>query len=106
MISASKTFLILISIFAGILVGWRFKSVDSIKSILIGLIVSILYPIIAAGVIGLCEAMKNWAYCGKIKRWTQAKRLSLGALWPITLVFCIIVYSFLGIINRVFRLVF
>lgn len=66
------------------------------------LIVWVVYPLVAAVVISICEGLRQWAYKGRITRWDQGTRLRLGAVWPLTLICSLIVYLFLGLINRIF----
>jgi hypothetical protein len=50
-----------------------------------------------------CEDLKRWAYLGEpIIYWTRTERAVFGAFWPLTLPCCLIVYVFLGIINRIY----
>lgn len=63
---------------------------------------SFAYPIVGAIVIRFCEFLRLWATKGEYYKWEGDLRLFFGALWPITLTFSLIIYSFLGIINRIF----
>lgn len=80
----------------------KFKPKGALRAIPFAIFVSFFYPIIAAWMIKLCGGLKVWAYRGKAEQWDDELKLLLGAFWPLTLVSCIIVYSFLGIIHRVF----
>jgi len=65
------------------------------------IIFSILNPFVAALVVLLCEKLRFWAYAGKIDRhWKTKKRLIYSILWPATLVIGLIIFTFLGIIQR------
>ena len=80
----------------------EFNLKGSLIGVPIGLFVAFLYPVIAALIIRLCEEMKSWAYCGQVEEWDRDFQLFLGAFWPLTLICCIIVCLFLGIIHRIF----
>ena len=75
-------------------------------AVIIGFVFMFLNPIFAAETIKMCIQMKKWAYPNKYKdeyeEWDEAKKITLGAIWLITLSFCTIIYLFLGIIHRVF----
>jgi serine/threonine protein kinase len=48
-------------------------------------------------------AEPKWiAYRGQSQRWGDGPRIVLGAIWPLTLVCCTIVYAFLAVIHRLF----
>ena len=58
--------------------------------------------LVAALVVKFCMFLKSWAYCGKSTDWSLGDKLGAGTFWPITLLFCLIFYIFMGIINRTF----
>jgi len=64
--------------------------------------VAFLYTILAGVIVSLCEGMKWIAYRGQPQRWSDGARIVLGAIWPLTLLCCIIVYTFLAVIHRLF----
>ena len=64
--------------------------------------VSLVYTVVAGMVVSLCEGMKSIAYRGQSERWSDGSRIVLGAVWPLTLVCCTIVYTFLAVIHRLF----
>jgi sterol desaturase/sphingolipid hydroxylase (fatty acid hydroxylase superfamily) len=119
---AAKAMIILISIILGIVVfflttlsfteaqGYGYSSSKKLTfdtenlftAIALMLIVWVVYPLVAAVVISICEALRLWAYKGKIEQWDQGTRLRLGAVWPLTFICSLIVYLFLGLINRIF----
>jgi len=80
----------------------KFKPNGALKSIPLGFLVAFLYPIIAAWIIKFCEVLKVWAYRGECEKWDEETKLILAAFCPLTLVSCIIIYSFLATIHRVF----
>jgi hypothetical protein len=65
-------------------------------------VVSLVYTVAAGMVVSLCEGMKWIAYRGQPVRWSDGARIILGAMWPLTLICCTIVYTFLAVIHRLF----
>ena len=65
-------------------------------------LVSLVYTVAAGMVVSLCEGMKWIAYRGQPARWSDSSRIILGAVWPLTLMCCAIVYTFLAVIHRLF----
>jgi len=70
---------------------------------LFGLGAGLLYPVVGAVVVRLCEGLKLWAYQGDIERWSKRQKITLGALWPVTLITSLTTYVFMGVIHRAFR---
>jgi len=68
-----------------------------------GLGAGLLYPVAGAAVVRLCEGLRLWAYQGDIQGWSQRQKITLGALWPVTLITSLTTYVFLGVIHRAFR---
>lgn len=71
--------------------------------LLIGIIVSIAYPFVAAFAVYLCSGYRNWAYFDQVEPWENSLKITLGAFWPILLIWSAIIYTFLGIVNRLFQ---
>ncbi len=67
-----------------------------------GFITSFLYTLLAAVIIRFCQGLRLWAHRGQIQAWDYNTRLLLAALWPFTLIISLIVYTFLGLIHRLF----
>ena len=63
---------------------------------------ALLYPVVASVVLAFCAWLRKWAYRMQVEPWDDEERLMFGAVWPLTLVACIIVFVFVGIIHRVF----
>ena len=70
---------------------------------LFGLGAGLLYPVVGAAVVRLCEGLRLWAYQGDIERWSKRQKITLGALWPVTLITSLATYVFMGVIHRAFR---
>jgi hypothetical protein len=66
------------------------------------IIASIAYPFIGALVVPICEEFKRWAYIDEAKQWTRNERAFYGSVWPFTLIVCGILYTYTGIINRIY----
>ncbi len=70
--------------------------------VLLTVLTAIGYPVVASVVVAFCARLRRWAYRTSEDAWDDKARLEYGAIWPVTLVACLIVYVFLGIIHRVF----
>lgn len=78
--------------------GWE------IKGPLLGLACALLYPVFAAVAVSIVLAVRNWASLdGTTSPLNRGDKLILGAAWPFSLVAGVIVYTYLGLINRLFR---
>jgi uncharacterized MnhB-related membrane protein len=106
------TLLTIVSFFFGIFVlivtlQWVAHGGLGLNSIIVaglfGLGAGLLYPVVGAAVVRLCEGLRFWAYQGDIERWSKRQKITLGALWPVTLITALMAYVFLGVIYRAFR---
>ena len=70
---------------------------------LLGLGAGLLYPVVGAAVVRFCEGLRLWAYQNDIERWSKRQKITLGALWPVTLITSLTTYVFLGVIHRAFK---
>jgi hypothetical protein len=84
--------------FLGIVLGGNI-----LTKIGIAFLISIIYTFTAAHVIHFCECLKRWAFLDDVENWDYDRRLILGSVWSFTLIICIILYIFIGIINRSFK---
>jgi hypothetical protein len=80
----------------------RLSGLDVLIGAAIGLGASLLYALSGVLVVRLYERMRSWAYRGDARPLTGKEKLRLAAFWPITLLTSLVVYLFLGIINRTF----
>src|SRR6185503_5512980 len=71
-------------------------------AVILSLIVSLLYACLGALFVFLCESFRNFAHKNKIKHSSRIDRIVLASFWPLTLPWCLILYSFLAIIDRIF----
>jgi hypothetical protein len=108
-----KALLIIVSLSLGLTVGIRnavdFTGVNPVirdggilAGFFLGALVALVYTILAGVGVSLCEGMKWIAYRGQAQRWDDGPRIVLGAIWPLTLVCCTIVYAFLAVTHRLF----
>ena len=73
-----------------------------VKLIPLSIAIAVGYTLISAWLMAGCEHMKQWAYLGAAEPWDTGTRLFLASFFPITVVCCLILYIFLGIIHRAF----
>ncbi len=74
----------------------------SVLNVMLSMASAVLYPVIGAITVRLCEFLRTWGTKGVYSKWNEGDRLFFGAVWPLTLMFSVIVYLYLGIINRLF----
>lgn len=77
-------------------------AVELITGLVIGLFAAIAYAVIGGLVVRLYVALRAWAYRGDVIELSSKEKLRLATFWPITLMTSIVVFLFLGIINRIF----
>lgn len=63
-------------------------------------VIGLLYPVTAAIAVGVCELI---AFPDTKTKWDADKRAAQGAIWPLSLLFWILITPFFAIINRLFR---
>jgi hypothetical protein len=107
-----KAFLIIVSLSIGLVIGVQvavdFRGGNPVLRegrLMAGIfwtaLIALVYTV-TAGFVSLCEGMKWIAYRGQSQRWGDGVRIVLGALWPLTFVCCLITYTFLAVIHRLF----
>ena len=63
----------------------------------------LLWPVVGAIVVGLVEVFREWAYQGREKdEIFEGEKMGLAAVWPLTLLYALVVYPTIGIIHRLF----
>jgi hypothetical protein len=72
-------------------------------ALVIGLVTGILYVLVAAFAIGICQVLRKWAYPNEAHPWTADTKAMLGAFWPVSLLFWSLICPFFCVINRLFR---
>ena len=101
-----KVLLGAISFFAG-LFSFYFIAESSygiLKGVFFGCLVSLLYPVFAAlSVKSIFLLFKFALIWDKNYRWIIEYRILVGAFWPITLPFALVIAFYSAIINRLFR---
>lgn len=75
----------------------------AIAAALIGFGLALLYTVLAAWAVGVCEALRTLAFPGNTGAWSIEVRTYLGACWPLSILFWIVITPFFAIINRLFR---
>jgi hypothetical protein len=73
-----------------------------VGAVLLGIATAFLYPFVAAFVVSICSYYRSWAMVDEVEPWKSSEKIGLGAIWPLVLIWSLIVYSFCAIINRVF----
>lgn len=63
---------------------------NSVLVSIVGIVLSILYTLVAALLVGISELLIKWAY-PETKQWSNSNRFLAGAVWPATLSICLIV---------------
>ena len=77
-----------------------------LPSIGAGLIAAILYTILAAAIVGVCEKLAKWGFPERAasgQSWNRETKAFVGSIWPLSLLFWLVVSPFFVIINRAFR---
>ena len=108
-----KVLLISCALLVGLVISvvscWRLSDHWSIYLFVIwgvfGLGISLFYVFIAAKAMRFCVWLRQWAHVGSTEspfQWDDDQLVLFGAIWPLTLVFCLIVYVFLGVLHRAF----
>jgi hypothetical protein len=73
----------------------------------IGFIIALLYPVVAAIAVGVCVGLRKWAFPEgtepEVKPWDRETKAYMGAFWPLSLSFWIMIFPFFWIFNRLFR---
>jgi hypothetical protein len=102
--SGAWAVLIVISLIAGCIVSW-FVCAPTQSPLLeaaLAPVFSIVYSILGALLVAACGAFRKWANQGEVKALNKEQKILLGAIWPLYLLFSLIIYSFLAIINRIY----
>jgi len=101
-----KILLGIISICAG-LFSFYFMAESSdgiLRGAIFGCLVSLLYPVFAnLAVKSILHLFKFALIWGKNYTWALEYQVLVGAFWPITLLFALVIAFYSAIINRLFR---
>jgi hypothetical protein len=100
-----KTILVIMSMAVGVgiyFLAFCILTWNLFLSIASGIVFSLLYPFIAALAVNLSEAALDWAFHTRTS-WHAGTAAFFGAVWPLTLITCIIISIFFGIVNRLFK---
>jgi hypothetical protein len=100
-----KLFLFLGSLALGIGAGvatYRLTALGPFATAVVGPLVAISHPFVAAVAVQVCEDLHKWAFPDTYEPWSVEKRVAHGAAWPVTLCFWVVVSVFYAAINRLF----
>jgi hypothetical protein len=101
-----KVLLGAISVFVGLFVFYFIaeSSYGILRGLLGGFVVSLLYPVFAVlSVKSIFLLFKFALIWDKNYRWLIEYQILVGAFWPITLPFSLVIVFYSSIINRLFR---
>ena len=87
---------------SGILL-YRYFRLPVVPSILLGSLCALLNPFAARLSVWLSQRLHCLAFPDTYEDWSIEKRVWMGAFWPITLPFWIVVFIFFVSINHIFR---
>jgi hypothetical protein len=68
-----------------------------------GILTAILNPAAARLAVCLSQKLHHLAFPDTYEMWSVERKVWMGAFWPITLLFWIVVFIFFISINRIFR---
>ncbi|MDX6610934.1 MAG: hypothetical protein QOD75_120 [Blastocatellia bacterium] len=83
--------------------AWENLAFLAIPSIVVGAVVGLLYPVVAAFAVSACELLRKIAFPHISTQWDSDSRAILGAIWPLSLAFWLMIAPFYAIINRLFK---
>ena len=103
--TGGKFWLFIIAVASGMAVSSVIytRSLQLFPAALLGIGVALLYPLIAAGAVGVCSTLRRFSFPDSKEDWSSDEKAYLGAFWPVSLLFWLIISPFFAIINRVFR---
>jgi hypothetical protein len=104
-VTGGKGCLFVVAIGAGVGAGVGVYALNDqmAPSIFLGLGLALLYTVIAAGIVHFCETLEKFAFPDDRNPWDAETRAYLGAFWPLSLLFWMVITPFFAIINRLFR---
>ena len=76
--------------------------VNGALAAVLGVVVALVYPIAGAVVAVGLEGFRDWAYCGRLSPRSKSNTMGVAAGWPLCLLYALVVYPSMGIINRLF----
>lgn len=98
----ARTILFVVSAFGGIIYLVGLGRIGVIE-VLIAFAIMLLYPLVGASVVGICELIRDFAFPKATEGWSREEHLVIAAIWPISLLYWLVVGPAFAIINRVFR---
>ena len=110
MIKEEKAFLVVMSIAIGTIassVAIIGRYLPLVNGLLLGLAISLFYPVFIIAMVRFCMALKSWTYGEKSDDWIargrEAARVYLFILFPVVFPVLVIFYLSFGIVNRIFK---
>ena len=100
-ISVFVTSIIIGTVVAGVLND--LLGVPTLFSVLGGIVVAFLNPLVAAAFASVCESLHQSAFPDSYSSWSTASKALHGAFWPVTTTYWLVVFLFFFTINRLFR---
>jgi hypothetical protein len=84
-------------------VAYHAAQISLLESCLAGLLAAIVNPFLARVSVAISQALYHAAFPDTYSPWTTRGKAWVGAFWPITLPFWIVIFVFFVSINRLFR---
>lgn len=102
-IFSGKGCLFVVALGLAVLIGYAVldRSNSWGRALLYGVGAGLFYPLIGAAAVGLCGVLRKGAF-PNVSEWEGETKAWLGAFWPISIVFWILIFPFFFIINRIF----
>ncbi len=71
-------------------------------ALILGIFVTIVWPFAGWLATAIGRGLRRWAYAGEVDEWTKGERIVLAAIWPLNLLYSVIVCPAIGLIYRLF----
>jgi hypothetical protein len=97
--------LIAISFVVGGVVGvMRGTSTDSVAvGVILGGLSVLAYPILGAAATAMSYGLHWTCHLGEVRQWPLHKRLVIATFWPVTVLYYVVLFAPLLVINLLFR---
>lgn len=87
----------------GYVFEWEKLAFLAVPSFIVGAVVGLVYPISASLAVMACKQLRKIAFPYTKTQWSDDTIAMLGAIWPLSLAFWLIITPFFAIINRLFK---
>jgi hypothetical protein len=103
--TSGKGVLFVVAVATGVASGWAIflASLQPILAAVIGFILALLYTVAAAWAVGACAVLRRFSFPASEDTWSSDTKAYMGAFWPVSLLFWVVISPFFAIINRLFR---